>query len=376
MKFDWLIVGAGYSACVLAERIATQLGLRVLIVEKRNHIGGNAYDYYNEHGILVHKYGPHIFHTKSSKVWHYLSQFTEWRPYYHHVLGVVEGKKIPIPFNLNSLYDLFPPRYAEKLEDLLLENFGFGVKVPILKLRENTNSSLDFLANYIYENVFLNYTLKQWGMKPEELDKNVTGRVPIYISRDNRYFQDPYQAMPKLGYTEMFSRMLFHPNIKLLLNTKYQEIIDDVKFDRLIYTGPIDEFFDYMHGELPYRSLRFQFETLDQEWYQEVCQVNYPNDYEITRITEQKYFSGHPSPKTTLVMEFPEAYVPGKNDPYYPILNEANRNRLSLYTSEVEKLKKSVCFVGRLADYKYYDMDQAVLRALHVFEKSVVNSTE
>ena len=374
MIFDWLIVGAGYSSCVLAERIATQLGQRVLIVERRDHIGGNAYDYYNEHGILVHKYGPHIFHTKSKKVWDYLSQFTEWRHYQHHVLGVVEGKKVPIPFNLNSLYTLFPPNYAAKLENLLLENFGFGAKVPILKLRESTSGDLSFLADYIYENIFLRYTIKQWGVKPEELDRGITGRVPVYISRDNRYFQDPYQAMPKLGYTEMFRKMLAHPKIKILLNTDYREIIDGVKFNRLICTAPIDTFFDYMHGELPYRSLRFKFETLDREHYQEVGTVNYPNDYDITRITEQKYLSGQTASKTTLVMEYPQTYVPGENDPYYPILNEANRDRLSLYLKEVNKLNGTVLFAGRLADYKYYNMDQAVIRALGLFEKEIVST--
>ncbi|MEO0842837.1 MAG: UDP-galactopyranose mutase [Cyanobacteria bacterium J06643_5] len=376
MKVDWLIVGAGYSGCVLAERIATQLDQKVLLVERRDHIGGNAYDYYNEHGILVHKYGPHIFHTKSKKVWDYLSQFTEWRHYYHHVLGVLEGKKVPIPFNLNSLYALFPPKYAEKLEDLLLENFGFGVKVPILKLRESANGELEFLANYIYEKVFLNYTTKQWNLKPEELDKGVTGRVPVYISRDNRYFQDTYQAMPKHGYTEMFRRMLAHSNIKVLLNTDYREVMDDIKFNRMVYTGPIDSFFDYMHGELPYRSLRFHFETLDTESYQEVGTVNYPNEYDITRITEQKYLSGQTSPKTTLVMEYPQAYIPGKNDPYYPIPREENRKRYDLYLKEVEKLNGSVLFAGRLADYKYYNMDQATLRALGLFEKKVAVETK
>ena len=373
MKVDWVIVGAGFSGCILAERIATQLAQRVLIIERRDHIGGNAYDYYNEHGILVHKYGPHIFHTKSKKVWDYLSQFTEWRHYFHHVLGVVEGKKVPIPFNLNSLYALFPPRYAEKLEGQLLEHFGFGVKVPILKLRESAIGDLEFLANYIYDNVFYSYTLKQWGMKPEELDRGVTGRVPVYISRDNRYFQDPYQAMPMLGYTEMFRTMLAHPNIKVLLNADYREVIKDINFNRMVYTGPIDTFFDYMYGELPYRSLRFQFDTLDQEHYQEVGTVNYPNDYDITRITEQKYLSGQTSPKTTLVMEYPQAYVPGKNDPYYPILHEENRQRYDLYLKEVEKLNGTVIFAGRLAEYKYYDMDQAALRALSLFEKEVVS---
>ncbi|MEO1377457.1 MAG: UDP-galactopyranose mutase [Cyanobacteria bacterium J06635_10] len=371
MKVDWLIVGAGYSGCVLAERIATQLGQRVLLVERRDHIGGNAFDYYNEHGILIHKYGPHIFHTKSKKVWDYLSEFTEWRPYFHHVLGVVEGKKVPIPFNLNSLYELFPPHYAQKLEDLLLEHFGFGVKVPILKLRESTSGDLGFLADYIYNNVFLHYTTKQWGLKPEELDRGVTGRVPVYISRDNRYFQDTYQAMPKYGYTEMFRRMLSHPNIKVLLNADYREVVEDIQFNRMVYTGPIDTFFDYMHGELPYRSLRFHHETLDREHYQEVGTVNYPNEYDITRITEQKYLSGQTSPKTTLVMEYPQAYIPDQNDPYYPIPREENRKRYELYVKESQKLNGSVIFAGRLAEYKYYNMDQAALRALGLFEKEV-----
>lgn len=375
MKFDWLIVGAGYSACVLAERIATQLEKRVLIVEQRNHIGGNSYDYYNEHGLLVHKYGPHIFHTKSKQVWNYLSKFTSWRPYYHRVLGVIEGKKVPIPFNLNSLYELFPRTYSEKIENLLLEEFGFGKKIPILKLRESNSSDLSFLAKYIYENVFLNYTQKQWNLRPEELDIGVTARVPVYISRDNRYFQDPYQAMPKLGYTVMFQKMITHPNIKVLLNTDYREVISGVEFDRAIFTGPIDYFFDYVHGEMPYRSLSFQVETLDQEFYQEVGTVNYPNDYDITRITEQKHLTGQSSPKTTLVKELPKAYIPGHNDPYYPIPRAENRKRLSLYKKEVEKLNGSVVFVGRLADYKYYNMDQAVIRALGVFEKDVARQT-
>jgi UDP-galactopyranose mutase len=239
-------------------------------------------------------------------------------------------------------------------------------------LRESTSGDLEFLANYIYENVFLHYTIKQWELKPEQLDRGVTGRVPVYISRDNRYFQDIYQAMPKYGYTEMFRRMLTHPNIKVLLNADYREVIDDIKFNRIICTAPIDTFFDYMYGELPYRSLRFQFETLEQEYYQEVGTVNYPNDYDITRITEQKYLSGQSLPKTTLVMEYPQAYIPEKNDPYYPIPREENRERLDLYLKEVDNLNGTVIFVGRLAEYKYYDMDQAVIRALGVFEKKLI----
>ncbi len=371
--FDWLIVGAGFTGATLAERIATQLGQKVLVVERRNHIGGNAYDYYNEHGILVHKYGPHIFHTNSKKVWDYLSQFTEWRPYYHRVLAVVEGKKVPVPFNLNSLYVLFPPRYAEKLEKLLVEHYGFGVKIPILQLRDSAVGELRFLANYIYKHVFYSYTLKQWGLKPEELDFSVTGRVPVYISRDDRYFQDRYQGMPKRGYSALIQRMLSHPNIKVLLNTDYREIVNEVRFNRMIYTGPIDEFFDYMHGPLPYRSLRFEFMTLEEEWHQEVGTVNYPNEYDFTRITEQKHLTGQRLSRTTLVVEYPQAYQVDKNEPYYPIPREENRERYVLYEKEAAKLEGSVLFAGRLADYKYYNMDQAVARALKVFEEEVVS---
>lgn len=371
MKIDWLVVGAGFTGCVLAERIATQLNQKVLIVERRDHIGGNAYDYYDEHGVLVHKYGPHIFHTNSKKVWEYLSQFTEWRFYYHQVLAVVDGKKIPVPFNLNSLYALFPPKYAEKLEELLIKHYGFGVKVPILKMRESAEGDLRFLADYIYEKVFYGYTLKQWELRPEELDPSVTGRVPVYISRDNRYFQDRYQAMPRNGYTEMFRRMLRHPKIKILLNTDYREILGEVKFNRMIYTGPIDEFFDYVYGPLPYRSIRFEFMTLNQELYQEVGTVNYPNEYDFTRITELKHLSGQQLPKTTIVIEYPEQYIPGKNEPYYPVPREENRELYEKYLKEAEKLKDEVLFAGRLADYRYYNMDQAVARALTLFRNEV-----
>ncbi len=371
MKVDWLIVGAGFTGCVLAERIATQLNQRVLIVERRNHIGGNAYDYYDEHGILIHRYGPHIFHTNSKKVWIYLSKFTEWRPYYHRVLAVVDGKKVPVPFNLNSLYILFPQRYAEKLEELLIKSYGFGVKVPILKMRENSEGELRFLADYIYEKIFYGYTLKQWEFKPEELDPSVTSRVPIYISRDDRYFQDAYQAVPKHGYTRMFQQMLQHPNIKILLNTDYREIIEEVKFKRMIYTGPIDEYFDFIHGELPYRSLNFDFVHYENDFFQEVAQVNYPNEYAFTRISEFKHITGQCSSGTTVAYEYPEPFIRGVNEPYYPIPREEYIERYKLYLEEAKKLNGTVIFVGRLADYKYYNMDQAVARALSVFEKEI-----
>lgn len=372
MKVDWLIVGAGFTGATLAERIASQLNQRVLIVERRDHIGGNAYDSYNEHGIMIHNYGPHIFHTNIKRVWDYLSQFTEWRPYYHRVLGVVDGNKVPIPFNLNSLYIVFSPKYAATLETLLVQEYGFGVKVPILQLREAQNKKLRFLADYIYNKVFYRYTLKQWGMKPEELDPSVTGRVPIYISRDNRYFQDLYQAVPKDGYTKLFHRMLRHSNIKVLLNTDYREIKDEVSFNRLIYTGPIDEFFDYKYGPLPYRSLRFECITLDQEWHQEVTTVNHPNEFDFTRITETKYITGQVSPKTTIILEYPEVYIPGKNEAYYPVPQNESQKRYELYLNEAKELAPAILFAGRLGDYNYYNMDIAVERALSLFEKECI----
>jgi UDP-galactopyranose mutase len=371
MKVDWLIVGAGYTGCVLAERIASQLNKKVLIVDRRNHIGGNAYDYFDDHGILVHKYGPHIFHTNSKKVWDYLSQFTEWRPYSHHVLAVVEGKKIPVPFNLNSLHAVFSSRHASKLESLLLENFGFGTKIPILKLRENKNSDLKELADYIYKNIFYGYTLKQWELKPEELDASVTGRVPVFISRDDRYFQDIHQAMPKLGYTEMFRKMVNHPNIDIQLNMDYHKIISNLKFNRIIYTGPIDSFFDCIHGDLPYRSLIFELINHAMEQYQEVAQVNYPNEHAYTRITEFKHLTDQKNVSTTVAVEYPQAYTKGKNEPYYPIPKEEFRKQYNKYFEEAEKLNGTVLFAGRLADYQYYNMDQAVGRALSVFEKNI-----
>jgi len=376
VRFDYLIVGAGYSGCILAERIATQLEKRVLLVERRNHIAGNAYDYYDENGILVHKYGPHIFHTNSKKVWDYLSRFTEWRLYYHKVLAVVDGKKIPVPFNLNSLKMIFPERYAEKLEQLLIEKYGYGVKIPILKFLEDAEGELKVLAEFIYEKIYYGYTLKQWNLKPEELDPGVTARVPgIFISKDDRYFQDKYQGIPKLGYTKMFEKMINHPNIHILLNTDYKDIIDFIKFDKLIFTGPIDYFFDYVYGELPYRSLRFKFERYDVEFFQEVAQVNYPNDYDYTRITEFKHLTGQVSSYTVVAYEYPEAYEIGANEPYYPIPREENLEVYRKYANEAKKLNGVVHFVGRLADYKYYNMDQIVARALSVFENEIVYSS-
>jgi UDP-galactopyranose mutase len=369
MKVDWLIVGAGFTGSVLAERLASQLGQKVLIVEQRNHIAGNAYDYYDQHGILIHKYGPHIFHTNIQKVWDYLAQFTEWRSYYHHVLAVISGKQVPVPFNLNSLYALFPPRHADKLAQQLIEQFGFNIKIPILQIRERANDGeLKFLADYIYENVFHNYTLKQWDLKLEELAPSVAARVPIYISRDDRYFQDPYQGLPKHGYTVLFQRLLNHPNIKLLLNTSYQEIARQIQYQRMIFTGPIDIFFEQIHGELPYRSLHFKFIHTLQEQKQPVGTVNYPNEYHYTRITEFKHLTGQRALGSTYAEEYPQPYKRGENIPYYPIPKDEYRAIYKKYQAEVAKTGGHVLFAGRLADYQYYNMDQAVARALNLFE--------
>lgn len=378
--FDFIIVGAGFAGSVIAERIAKVLDKRVLVVEKRSHISGNCYDYFNEYGILVHRYGPHIFHTDYRDVWEYISQFTDWIYYYHRVLAYIDGKKIPIPFNLNSLELLLPKTLSYKLERKLIEKFGYGNKIPILRLKETEDHDLKMLSDYIYEKVFLNYTKKQWDVSPEELDNSITQRVPINISRDDRYFQDKYQGIPKEGYTKIFERMLSNRNIKLLLNTEYKEIVEtDLKKNeiylfgskfngKIIYTGKIDEFFNYDLGELPYRSLKFEFKTYNKEYYQEVATINYPNDYEFTRITEFKHMTKQISSNTTIVEEYPQKYEKDKNIPYYPIPNKEN---IKLYDKYLEKAKelKNIIFIGRLAEYKYYDMDDTIKGSLEVFRR-------
>jgi len=371
MKYDYLIVGAGLSGCVIAERIASQLDKKCLIIERRNHIGGNCYDYYDENGILVHKYGPHIFHTTMKKVWDYLSEYTEWIPYFHRVLAVIEGNKVPIPFNFNTIEQLFSPKVASNFEAKLLDKYEYGKKIPILKLLETEDKDLKFLADYIYKNVFLGYNLKQWGLKPEELDGNVSGRVPVFLSRDDRYFQDQFQAIPKLGYTAMISKIINHKNISLLLNEDYKNVISDIKFDKLVFTGPIDLFFDYQLGQLPYRTLQFKFKNFEQEYYQETAQVNYPNNYDFTRITEYKHLTAQKASSTTVSFEYSEPFVPGINEPYYPIPRQENNLIYEKYKELADKETKNTYFVGRLADYKYYNMDQTVGVALQVFEKKI-----
>lgn len=289
-----LIVGSGISGIVLANKMATELNEEVLIIDKRNHIGGNCYDYKDkETGIYVHKYGTHIFHTDSEEIWNYLSQFTKWYPYQHKVIGLIDGQEVPIPFNLNSIEQMFPKQISDKLISKLISTFGFNIKVPILELKKQNDKDLKFLADFIYEKVFLNYTLKQWENKPEELDVSVSNRVPVYISRDNRYFQNKYQGIPLEGYTNMFNKMLNNKLIKVQLNTSYKDFIkknDIKKFKKIFYTGPIDEYFNYEFGKLPYRSLKFDFLKFDNNYFQSNSVVNYPNNYNWTRIGEYKYF--------------------------------------------------------------------------------------
>ena len=379
--FEYIIVGSGFAGSVIAERIANVLNKKVLIIEKRNHIGGNCYDYKDRNGIIVHKYGPHLFHTNYKEVFDYLSNFTDWDIYHHRVLAFIDGKKVPIPFNFNSIEQLFPNTLAKKLEKKLLNRYKYGSKIPILELKKEEDKDLRFLADFIYEKVFRNYTAKQWGMKPEEIDPEVTARVPVLIGRDDRYFNDKYQAIPKEGYTKIFERMLNHPNIKLMLNTDYKEVInidfEDKKIyffeqefkGKLIFTGMIDELFGYKFGELPYRTLDLKFETVEKEYLQEVAVINYPNDYDFTRITEFKHIHPVESEKTTILKEYPKNYKKG-DIPYYPVFTKENRERYDKYKELAEEFDNLI-LVGRLADYRYYDMDDIVKKALEVFEEKL-----
>ena len=372
--FDVVIIGAGLAGSVLAERLAKS-GKKVLVIERRKHIAGNCYDELDLSGILIHKYGPHLFHTDDEKIWEYLSQFTEWTFYRHRVKAVVDGLPVPLPFNLNTLREVFPPSLADKLEAALLSNFEYGKRVPILELRKSTDADLKFLADYVYEKIFLHYTEKQWGLPPDKISEAVTARVPILIGRDDGYFSDRFQAVPKFGYAKLVENMLDHKNIKLLLNTDSKEVMElsgeyvrlfRKRFKgRLIYTGQLDELFDKKFGELPYRSLDMKFETLNAEKFQAAPVVNYPNAYDFTRITEFKQIHPTHSTRTTILKEYPQAYVAGMNEPYYPLFTDEARAIYEKYSAELAAFK-NVTAVGRLAEYRYYDMDDVIKRALEV----------
>jgi UDP-galactopyranose mutase len=358
--FDYLIVGAGFAGSVLAERLAGGSDRKVLLCDKRPHIGGNAYDHYNEHGILVHKYGPHIFHTNCREVFEYLSRFTQWRPYEHRVRASVDGMHLPIPINLDTINQL----YGLNLTSFQAEQFLASVaeKRPVITNSEDVVVSR--VGREIYEKFFRGYTRKQWGMDPSELDASVIARVPVRTNRDDRYFTDTYQVMPLHGYTRMFENMLDHPNIKILLNADYREIQSDLPYREMIYTGPIDEYFDYRFGPLPYRSLEFKHETKETEIYQDAPVVNYPNEHAFTRITEFKYLTGEKHPITSIVFEFPRS----EGDPYYPVPTSVNAEICARY-KQLADSTPGVHFVGRLATYKYYNMDQITAQALSTYAK-------
>lgn len=364
IKIKNLVVGCGFSGATIARKIAEDLDQRVVIIDARPHIGGNSYDYFDSNNICIHKYGTHIFHTNSKLVWSFLAKFTKWYPYQHKVKGLLEGQYVPIPFNLNSLHQIFPSFIADKLEKHLIEKFGFNKKVSILELRKTNDKDLIFLAEYIYQKIFLEYTLKQWDMKPEEIDASVSERVPIHVSRDDRYFQDRYQGIPLEGYTKLISNMLDHPNIEIKLCTSF---LKDMEYENLFYTGSIDEFFEYKLEQLPYRSIKLDFLEFSYDKFQKAAVINYPCNYDFTRIGEYKWFLNNQSSKTVVSYEYPEQFKLGKNERYYPIVNEKNQMLYNKYL-ELTKNMPNMHFLGRLGDYKYYDMDKAIERALTLFE--------
>jgi len=365
--FDYLIVGAGFAGSVIAERLASQENKKVLIIDKRDHIGGNAYDYYNKDGILIHKYGPHIFHTNSKEVFEYLGQFTPWRPYEHKVLASVDGQLVPIPINLNTINKL----YGLNLNSSEVEAFFEARAEKVSRVQTSEDVVVNKVGRELYEKFFRGYTRKMWDLDPSELDASVTARVPTRTNRDDRYFTDTYQAMPLYGYTYMFQQMLSQPNIKVMLNTDYKEIIDIIPHANLVFTGPIDEYFDYCYGKLPYRSLEFKFEMIDQEVFQPTGTVNYPNEQLYTRITDFKYLTGQKHQKTAVVYEFPKA----EGDPYYPVPRPENAELYKKYQQLAASMTNTY-FVGRLATYKYYNMDQVVAQALTTFKKIVQGQHE
>jgi UDP-galactopyranose mutase len=360
--FDYLIVGAGFAGSVLAERLANGSGKKVLICDRRPHIAGNAYDFYNDAGILIHKYGPHIFHTNSKDVFDYLTRFTEWREYQHRVLANVDGMLLPIPINLDTINKL----YGLNLTAFEVEEFFQKVAEPVEHVKTSEDVVVSRVGRELYEKFFRNYTRKQWGLDPSELDASVTSRVPTRTNRDDRYFTDTYQAMPKYGFTRMFENMLDHPNIKVLLNCDYREIVKHIPFREMIYTGPVDSFFDYRYGKLPYRSLEFKHETHDVKQFQSAPVVNYPNEQAYTRITEFKYLTGQEHEKTSIVYEFPQA----EGDPYYPVPRKENAEIYAKYKALADA-QSDVHFVGRLATYRYYNMDQIVAQSLTEYGKIV-----
>ena len=360
--FDYLIVGAGFAGSVLAERLAAGLNKRVLVVDRRPHIGGNAYDYHDESGVLIHRYGPHIFHTNAQRIVDYLSRFTEWRLYEHRVLAQVDDQEVPIPINMTTLNRLYGLNMTTEQE---AADFLASRAEPVEHIQTSEDVVINGIGRELYQKFFRGYTRKQWGLDPSQLDKSVTSRIPTRTNTDDRYFTDSFQQMPLHGYTKMFEKILAHPNIKVMLNTDYREIRDEVQHDHLIFCGPIDEYFDYRFGKLPYRSLKFEHKQLDQEQFQAVGTVNYPSeDVPYTRISEYKHLTGQVHPKTSITYEYPSA----EGDPYYPIPRPENAELYKRYQQLADETP-GVTFVGRLGTYKYYNMDQVVGQALALYKR-------
>ncbi|MDB5570160.1 MAG: UDP-galactopyranose mutase [Hyphomicrobiales bacterium] len=358
--YDWLVVGAGFAGSVLAERLASQRGEKVLIIDKRPHIGGNAYDRYDEAGLLIHQYGPHIFHTNAKAIIDYLSQFTDWRPYEHRVLASVKGQLLPIPINLDTVNKL----YGLSMNSEELQRFFAERAEPVGEIRTSEDVVVSQVGRDLYETFFRGYTRKQWGADPSQLDKSVTARVPTRTNQDDRYFTDTYQCMPALGYTRMFERMLAHPNIHVMLQADYRQVREEIDARRVIYTGPIDEYFDFRLGRLPYRSLRFEHRTLECEQSQPVAVINYPMSEPYTRITEYKHLTGQTHARTSITYEYPS----DEGDPYYPVPKPENAELYRGYEALAARAR-DVWFVGRLATYRYYNMDQVCGQALATFRR-------
>ena len=358
--FDYVIVGAGFSGTVVAAQMARNFGKRVMLVDRRPHVGGNAYDHHDEAGVLVHKYGPHIFHTNSKDVFDYLSLFTEWRDYEHRVRAFVDGKLVPIPINLDTVNQI----YGLSLTMDEMEGYLEKVAEKPVAIRTSEDVVVSRVGRDLYNKMFRGYTRKQWGLDPTELDASVTARIPVRLNRDDRYFTDTYQAMPLHGFTRMFENMLDHPNITLSLNTDYRDLGKSVHYRDLVFTGPVDEFFDYRFGKLPYRSIRFRHETRDTDRLQPVAVLNYPNDHDYTRVTEFKHLTGQVHAKTSFVFEYP---CDG-GDPYYPVPRPENAALYKQYEALAAHVP-GVHFTGRLATYKYYNMDQVVAQALTLCAK-------
>ena len=359
-QFDALIVGAGFAGAVMASQLARVQGKRVLIVDKRPHIGGNAYDAIDDAGVLIHPYGPHIFHTNSSEVFEFLSQFTAWRPYEHRVLSSVDGKLVPVPINLDTVNML----YNLNLEEKDIPSYFASVAEQPASIRNSEDVIVSKVGRDLYEKLFRGYTRKQWNLDPSELDASVIARIPVRTNRDDRYFGDSFQAMPLNGFTRMFENMLDHKNIHISLSTSYQDAVKSVSFEMLVFTGPIDEYYNYRFGCLPYRSLRFEHRNLPVTNFQKVGVVNYPGAEPFTRITEFKHLTGQEHLTTSVVYEYPCDV----GDPYYPVPRPANAEIYKKYEALASR-EENVYFVGRLATYRYYNMDQVVAQALVLSSK-------